>query len=176
MTDQSTELDPAAVQAAEAALTAAGQPTHENVQADYFSFEETHVVTLPDGVSFIEHKTLNEGQRRKYLNGINRDVVIARATGDAKMSMKPGDERLSLLKTAITGWNLKRNGNPLPFSGPNLQMFLDNAPPKVIDIVDKEIRKVNAWLVEDMSVEDLEREIANLEELLESKRKDEAGK
>lgn len=161
---------------AEQAMRDRGEPTTEAVQVDYFGFEETHVVLLPDGISFIEHKTLNEGQRRKYLNGMNRDVIIERASGNAKMSMAPGDERFSLLSTAITGWNLKRAGNPLPFNAQNLRLFLDSAPPKIIDLIDKEVRKVNAWLLEDMSIEDLEKEIENLQELIEEKRKEEAGK
>ena len=175
MTTTTQEKDPA-VEAAEQAMRDRGEPTTESVQVDYFGFEETHVVNLPDGKSYIEHKTLNEGQRRQYLNGMNRDVIIERASGNAKMSMAPGDERYSLLSTAITGWNLVRNGNPLPFNKQNLRLFLDSAPPKIIDLIDKEVRKVNAWLLEDMSIEDLEKEVENLQELIEEKRKEEAGK
>jgi hypothetical protein len=174
MTQQT--LNPDDIAAAESSMRAAGVPTHEPVQVDYFGFDETHTVTLPDGVSYVEHRALNEGQRRKYLNGMNRDVVIQRATGDARMSMKPGDERYSLLKTALTGWNLKQNGNALPFNERNLEMFLTSAPPRVIDIIDKEIRKVNAWLLEDMTLEDLKKERENLDELIAAKEAEEAGK
>lgn len=173
-TDQ--ELSPEAIASAEAAMRDAGVPTHEVVQVDYFGFEETHVVNLPDGKSWVEHKTLTEGQRRKYLNGINRDVVISRSTGDAKMQMQPGDERYTLLLTALTGWNLVRNGNPIPFNPSNVKLFLESAPPKIIDVIDKEVRKVNAWLIEDMSVEDIDKEIANLQELRAVRVEEEAKK
>jgi len=173
-------ISPEAVASAESAMREAGVPTHERVADDYFGFEETHRVALPDGVSFIEHKTLTEGQRRNYLNGMNRDVVIQRATGDARMRMAPGDERYSLLKTAISGWNLQRKGGkgdlePVQFTPGNLEKFLQSAPPKIIDLIDKEVRKVNAWLIEDMSVEDIEREIQTLTELRDKKQEEEAG-
>lgn len=174
MTTTTQEKDPA-IEAAEQAMRDRGEPTTEAVQVDYFGFEETHVVPLPDGKSYIEHKTLTEGQRRKYLNGMNRDVVIERASGNAKMSMAPGDERYSLLSTAITGWNLVRNGNPLPFTKQNLNLFLESAPPRVIDLIDKEVRKANAWLLEDMSLEDLIKERENLDEMIATKEAEEAG-
>lgn len=173
-TDQ--QFSPEAVASAEAAMREAGVPTHETVQVDYFGFEEVHTVNLPDGQSWVQHKTLNEGQRRKYLNGINRDVVISRSTGDARMQMAPGDERYSLLLTALSGWNLVKAGNPVPFNQNNVKLFLDSAPPRVIDVIDKEVRKVNAWLVEDMGVEDIDKEIANLQELREAKVAEEAKK
>lgn len=172
-------LSPDAVASAEAAMTANGVPTHERLADDYFGFDEVLVVTLPDGVSWVQHKVLTEGQRRKYLNGMNRDVVIQRATGDARMTMAPGDERYSLLKTALCGWNLKKRNHrgdleDVPFTPGHLEKFLDGAPPKVIDLIDKEVRKANAWLIEDMSVEDIEREIATLQELREKKQEEEA--
>jgi hypothetical protein len=173
-------ITPEAVASAEQAMRDNGMPTHEVVAEDYFGFDETHIVKLPDGVSFVEHKTLSEGKRRKYLNGMNRDVVIQKATGDARMSMAPGDERYSLLKSAITGWNLKRRNNrgeleDVSFTPGNLEKFLESAPPRVIDLIDKEVRKVNAWLIEDMSVEDIDKEIKTLEELRETKLAQESG-
>ena len=173
-------ISPEAVASAEAAMAANGVPTHESLADDYFGFDETHVVTLPDGVSWVQHRVLSEGKRRKYLNGMNRDVVIQRATGDARMTMAPGDERLSLLKSAICGWNLQQRNprtqqmEPVPFTEHNLQKFLDVAPPRIIDLIDKEVRKANAWLIEDMSVEDIEKEIATLQELLETKQNEAA--
>lgn len=160
----------------EANMREAGVPTHEPVIVDYFGFEETYVLPLPDGRQTIEHKVLNEGQKRKYQNSINRDVVIQRATGDAKMRMAPGDERHHLLKTAITGWNMFRNGQPYAFSPRNLDDFLELAPPRIIDLIEKEVRKANPWLLQDMSVEDIDKEMANLQEMRDKKVEEEAGK
>lgn len=151
----------------------------EQVQVDYFGLQEVHRVPLPDGKSWVEHTTFTEGMRRKYLNSMNRDIVVQRNTGDAKMSMKPGDERFSLLMEAITGWNLIKDGKPLPFSkdsnGSTLAQFLAAAPPKIIDVIEKDVRMKNAWLLEDMSIEDMEKERDTLDELIAKKREEQAG-
>lgn len=158
------------------AMAAAGVPTTERVQVDYFAFDVSHTVMLPDGITWVQHKEMTEGQRKKYLNQINRDVVIHRQTGDARMRMAPGDERHALLETALTGWNLVKDGQPFPFNERNVKAFLAAAPPKVIDLIEKEVRKANAWLIEDMSVEDIDKEIKTLEELKAAKQAEEAGK
>lgn len=147
----------------------------ERVQADYFAFSETHKVQLPDGVTYVEIKSLNEGERRKYLNGMNRDVEIDRASGNAKMQMRPGDERFALLREAIVGWNLIMGGTPVTFNSAMKEQFLNQANPKIIDLIDKETRKLNAWLLEDMSLEDLLKERDNLDEMIETKRRESEG-
>lgn len=153
-----------------------GLTTEEGVQDDYFGTDEVHRAYLPDGKSYIEHRTLSHGLRKRYLNKTNRDLSINRATGDAKISMKPGDEKDELLKTAICGWNLVRAGQPVPFSPGALESWLQNANPKIVDIVEKEIRKANPWLMAEMSSEDIQREIDSLQEMLEVKKKEEEGK
>ncbi len=162
--------------AMEANMEASGIATYEQVAADYFGFEETDRVFLPDHVSYVEHKVLNEGQRRKYLNAVNRDVRIQKATGDALMRMSPGDERMQLLKTAIVGWNLKRGGQDVPFNDRNLTEFLEKANPRIMDLIEKEIRKANPWLLAELSIEDIDREIQGLTELRERKVEEEEGK
>jgi hypothetical protein len=171
-------LDPAydaRVASTEAAMREAGAPTEDIVEVDYFAFDVTHTVHLPDGKQYVEHRELNEGQRKKYLNGMNRDMLVNRASGDMRVKMAPGDERHALLETAITGWNLQRGGNPLPFSPKELKNFLEVAPPRIIDIIEKDVRKHNPWLLQEMSVEDIDKEIASLEEMREVKLKEEAG-
>lgn len=151
----------------------------ESSQADYFGFEEFHQVTLPDGVSWIQHKTLTEGDRRKYLNAVNRDVRVSKASGDAILSMKSGEENHALLVAAITGWNLQRGGQPVPFSkgspGANLEQFLDKADPRLVDLILKDVRKKNSWLMAEMSVEDIDKEIEALHEMRKAKVEEEAG-
>lgn len=168
--------DDARVVAMEANMVAQGVATTERVQADYFGFEETHRVVLPDGISFIEHKVLNEGARRRYLNSVNRDVKFQKATGDAIMRIASGDEKGALLKAAIVGWGLSRAGQPVAFNPRNLDEFLEKAPPKVIDLIHKDVQRANDWLVADVTVEDIDREIADLQEMRAKKLDEEAGK
>lgn len=148
----------------------------QSVQADYFGFSEVHRVLLPDGVSFVEHQELNEGARRKYLNKTNRDVRLNRASGDATISMAPGDERRALLEAALTGWNLVRDGKPIPFTTQALGQFLETANPRVVDLIEKDIRLKNPWLLAEMTVEDIDKEITALQEMRETKIKEEEGK
>lgn len=159
------EIAAAREAAVEKGLKAAGQPIDDAVQEDYFGFDEVHRVPLPDGVSFVEHKSLTEGARRKYLNGVNREVRIKRASGDATLSTSPGDERLSLLKAAVVGWNLTRSGQAVEFTLRNLEDFLDKASPKIVDLIEKDVRLKNPWLLAEMTVEDIDTEIEALQEM-----------
>ena len=169
-------VEAARAKSVEQGLRDAGQPTEELIQEDYFGFEITHRVMLPDGVSFIEHRELNEGQRRKYLNETNKAVRIQRATGDAVMNMAAGDDRHALLKEAIVGWSLQRNGQPHPFTRAALNDFLEKANPKVVDIVEADVRKHNPWLSAEMTVKDIDEQIENLKTLREQALEREGGK
>ena len=144
-------------------LRADGQAPYTAVQDDYFGFNERYIFTLPDGKSFIEHKALTEGDRRQYLKGTNREVKFAKATQDASMKLSPGEDKAALLTVAITNWNLMRGGQPLPFSPANLRNFLEVANPKIIDLIHEDVTKHNPWLLNELSVEDLDREIAALQ-------------
>lgn len=170
-----TEVDEAP-NAAEAALKAAGKPTEDTIRHDYFAFEETLRVPLSDGTSYIEHKVLNEGAKRQYLNKTNRSVKVSRVTQEASITSAPGDERHALLEAAITGWDLQTGGQSVPFNKDNLRRFLEVADPRVIDDIEKAIRLANPWLLQEMSVEDIDKEIAALQELRTKKVEEEEGK
>lgn len=176
MTPEAEEAERRRVDAVEAGMKRDGIPVEESVQDDYFGFEESHKAYLPDGKSFIEHKTLNHGARKSYLNKTNRDLKINRASGDASISMKPGDEKDELLKAAVTGWNLVRAGEPVPFTKHAFDQWLQNADPRLVDIVEKDIRKKNPWLLAEMSIEDIDKEIESLQAMREVKLKEEEGK
>lgn len=171
-------IDPEVQEQREATLAAVGAPkavTEDHIRADYFGQGETWTVPLPDGVSSFTHQRLMEGAKRKYMNAVNRDLVMNRQTQDARLKMAPGDDRAELLKLAIVGWDLVKDGQPLPFNERNLRIVLDSFPPEVLDIVEKDIRKHNAWLEAESTIEDIEREIENLQELLARKVKEKEG-
>lgn len=145
------------------------------VQEDYFGVADTHRTILPDNVSFIEWKVMNEGERRRYLNATNREVKLQKG-GDTVIGMRPGDDRWHLLTTAIVGWNLKRAGQDVTFSRQQLEEWLNVAPPRIVDLVEKDIRRGNPWLLAEMTVEDIDKEIASLQEMRETKIKELEGK
>lgn len=158
-----------------AALPNAGAVA-DSAQADYFGFDETHRAVFPDGVSYLVHRSMNEGARRKFLAASSKDVKIQRGTGDMSLKMAAGEDREALFLATVEGWNLVRAGVPVPFSKSALQDFIAKANPKVLDHVEKQIRTANPWLLADMSVEDIDREIENLNEMRALKVQEEAGK
>lgn len=165
----------------EANLAAAGQPTQDRVQRSYFGTEETFNFMLDDGISFITHKKLNEGARRRYQNDQNKEIAIKKATQDYVMKLAPGDSRHLLLTLAVCNWNLvDDNGRPVPFSkgspGSTWEQFLQRAEPSLIDDLEAEIREKNPWLSEEMTVEAIDEEIEKLHELRNEAVKREEGK
>lgn len=170
------DRETARVASIEAGMVKAGIPIDEPSPVDYFAFDQTLRVLLPDGVSWVEHKVLNEGQRRKYLNETNRNVRFKKATGDAEMNLAPGTEKAALLEVALINWNLIKDGISTPFRIDTLRNFLNVANPKIIDIIHKEIVKANSWLMAEMSLEDIDREIAALQEMRVTKVAEEEGK
>ena len=163
------------------AMKAEGVSTTEAVVEDYFGFAEDFKVMLPDGISYIIHSSLNEGARRSYLNNQNRDITVEKVTGNAKVKVMQGEERFALLKAAITGWSLQTKNKvndlvPVVFTTAKLVEFLEKAPPKIIDIIEKDVRKHNPWLMAQATSDDIREQIKELEEMLEAKLVEEAGK
>lgn len=164
----------------ESAMQADGVATEQRQQQSYFGFDETQQVFMPDGISWVEIKPLSEGERRKYMNEVQKEARLQRATGDMIVKMQTGEERFQLLLRAITGWNfIMPNGSPAPFSngspGSEVGKWLDKASPRIVDIVHKEVMKQNPWLMAEMTLEDIDKQIAELQELREQKLQEEEG-
>jgi len=147
-------------------------------QANYWGFNATEKFYFPDGVTWIEHKIMNEGDKVKFQKKTGRDITLSRQ-GDAKLKLDSGTERHELIKTCATNWNLIREGangpEPVPFDERNKNAFLDVADPKIIEDLETAIRKANPWLIGDLSVEELEKQRDEIEELLVAAREREAG-
>jgi hypothetical protein len=144
-------------------------------QQDYFGFQRGEKFTFPDGVTYIEIQALNEGKKKEFQDKVSKDLVLEQRTGNARMSVLQGTERHELIKAACVDWNLKRGDTLVPFNKINLNDFLTLGDPKIIENLEKAIRKLNPWLMADMKSEDIQREIDNLQEMLEEAKKREAG-
>jgi hypothetical protein len=160
----------------EANMRAEGVSLVAQVQEDYFGFDVHHRVTFPDGITYVEHREFNEGQRKQYLNQANRDVRLQKVTGDAIIKTKPGDERAALIEIAVIGWNLIRGGKPVHFTPSNLHSWLEVANPKVVDLIHKDIYAHNPWLLAELSLEDIDKQIEELQEMRAVKVAEEEGK
>ena len=151
-----------------------GETMERTAPTDYFGFQATERFTFPDGQQFIEFSIMNEGAKARFQKLTTRDLVVQRG-GDARMKMDPAQERHELIRQSVTSWNLYRGGNAVAFSDRSLKDFLDLANPKLIEDLEKAIRKANPWLMADMKSEDIEREIENLNEMLKVAQEREAG-
>jgi hypothetical protein len=160
-------------------FTAAEPGDVRSVQADYYGTDEKYTVTLPDGITFVECKTMTEGDRQKYQSSVNRDVRVSRQSGDMHLKLSTGEERMALLTAVIVGWNVVRAGAPVPFSkgspGSELNKFILQAPPSIVDHIERSIRRKETWLLGEATVEDLDAQIAELTELREKKAAEEVG-
>lgn len=152
-----------------------GQQTDAPKQADYFGFRSTEKFMFPDGITWIEIRRMNEGEKKEFQDKTSSDMVLERKSGDARVTMKQGTQRHELLKASIVDWNLVREGRPVPCQRVQIGDFLTLADPRLIEDLEKAVRKINPWLMAEMTVEDIEREIGNLEEMLEIAKKREAG-
>lgn len=161
---------------AAAAMQQAGERTEDIVEVDFFGCDERRTVFLPGSSSqYVVVKEFTEGDRKKYLDRTNKDVRFSKG-GDASMKASPGSDRHELLRIAIVDFHLLKAGTPVTqATHPRaLDEFLDKTSPRVIDHIVKEVHKLNPWLLAEMTVEDIEKEIADLEEMLEVRKKEEA--
>jgi len=140
------------------------QAVNQRVQEDYFGFQATERYTFPDGLTYVEFSVMNEGQKLKFQKATGRDIVLQRS-GDARMRMDPGSERHELIKTCIVDWNLTRNGQLVPLNPRNLDDFLKLTNPRLVEEIEKAIRKANPWLLGDMKPADIRQQIDDLEEM-----------
>lgn len=151
-------------------------PIVEEVQyEDYFGFESYHEFTLPDGKQKIFFTSLNEGQKTKFQQKINKDIHLNQQTRDARIKTDPAGERHELILASVTGWTLKRRSprsgqwEDVPFSGERrgseLDKWLQVANPVIVEKLEEAIRKANPWMLAEMTVEQIDEEIKRLEDL-----------
>lgn len=181
MTDIAPPVDPDLVAAGVATPSGgAADAPQDSAYVDYFGVDTEEKFVMPDGVSYLVLKKLDEGTRRKFLNDTNKDITIDRQTQAMKMKMGVGDDRFYLLRRAIIGWNLHRANSqgqmvPVPFNaggdskssfeGSNLAQFLNMADPTLIDRIEIKVRQMNPWLMQDLTAEQIDEQIAQLEEM-----------
>jgi hypothetical protein len=137
----------------------------EQAHVDYFGFSQEETYYLPDGEQYFKFRVMNEGDKSQFQRRTQRDVVVERQSGNARMKMDQAQERHELIRTCVTGWNLYRGGQPIQYNERALKDFLELADPKIVEGLETAIRKANPWLLGEMSSEDIRKEIDNLEEM-----------
>jgi hypothetical protein len=149
---------------------------------DYYGFDERDKWYFPDGKQWIEFKKLTEGDRAKYMKATRSDVHLNQKTQEARIPFDQSQDRKQLLLHSVTDWHIVRftrsNGRitavtPLPFPegagartpGGALAQWIDSANPAILAELEKAIRKANPWLLNELSVEQIDKEISDLTEL-----------
>lgn len=142
---------------------------------DYFGFDERERWFLPDGKQWIEFKKLNEGDRARYLKATKSDVHLNQRSGEARIPFDQSKERKELLLASCTDWHMVRKGRggnwePVAFvnngtPGCQFAQWIDKANPTILAQLEKAIRKANPWLLNELTVEQIDKEIADLQEL-----------
>lgn len=171
-----------AMQVTQTAMLEAGVNPEESQETDYFGFSSNHEFIMPNGRQKIFFSAMNEGAKSKFQKVTSRDLRVNRQSGDAHVKMDPAAERHALIEESVTGWTLRRK-NPqkghwedAPFNQPTLRRFLEVSDPAIIEDLEKEIRKANPWMMDELTVEEIDREVENLQELRVEAVKREEGK
>ena len=156
-----------------AAAQAAGVVTEVHVTQDFFGFTDETKHFLPDNVQYFVLQRMNEGQKSQYQREVRSDITIQRASGDAKMQPDPAKERHALIKACVVNWSVYTKGPdgkvfepPFSLSGGkvNLEHWLKVADPRLVEDLETACRKLNPWLVAEMSVSEIDKAIEELKE------------
>lgn len=139
------------------------------VQQEYFGFGGEEKFYLPDGISYIAFRIMNEGRKSSFQKDVKRDLTIERSTGNARTAVDPSVERHALIISSCTDWNLLRGGRVIEFSERNVRIFLQDADPKIVEDLETAIRKANPWLMGDVTLEDIDKSIEELKKQREEK-------
>lgn len=153
----------------------------EQRQQSYYGAQDEHQWYFPDNISFITFIELNEGGRQKYVDAAQSDARLQRGSGDMLIKMQASKAKMTLFNEAIVGWNVIRpDGSKIPFSknseGSELWKYIRAMPPRLVDALEEAIREKNPWLLQDMDLEDIDKEIENLQKMREQKVAQDQGK
>ena len=111
----------------------------------------------------IYFNTMNEGARARYQKMINHPLKLLRENNDAEMPVDTAGDRHALILCSVDGWRLFKNGEEVAYREYMLKEWLKFANPEHVDLLEKEIREANPWLVNELSADQIRKEIANLE-------------
>jgi hypothetical protein len=137
---------------------------NDEVYEDYWGTDEKHEFYLPDGKQYFVFQIMDEGAKARFQRKTNQDISIGR-DNTAKVRMDPASERHTLIKESVVDWYLYKDGRPVAFDNGKLEKWLSVAPPKIVEDLELAIRKANPWMQAEMTVEMIDEQIRNLEDL-----------
>lgn len=165
-----------------------GEATEQEIIVDYWGYEQNERWYFPgqERISpqykaYLEIRRMTEGIRQSFQKRTNSRVTILKENQNAEMAVDPARDRRELIKHSVVGWVMFRQdpgGKPytVEFSNATFERWLDGADPRLIDELEKFIRTINPWMLDQMSLESIDKELDRLTELREQvkAREDEA--
>ena len=147
----------------------------------FFSTAERKDHYLPDDKQFFTLKVMNERDREKFEHATKSSTVINSKTQDMKIELDQSAQRHAIITSGVVDWHLVRrdpNGRAglIPFSESELRKWIKDANPTIVDDLAEAISKLNPWIRGERSVEDMEKEIEDLQDRIEEKKREDARK
>lgn len=105
----------------------------------------------------------------------------AGANRDVEVPMDPARDRWARIKHSVVDWFVmerKSDGqwSEVPFTKTVFQNWYQNADPAIIEQIETDIRNLNPWMTQDMTIEALEAERDRIDELIGKRREEEMAK
>lgn len=160
-------------------MRAKGEATEQEIFVDYWGYEQTDRWNLPGQErvpeqykAYFELKRMTEGVRQSFQKKTNSRVTILKENQNAEMAVDPARDRRELVKHSVVGWRMFRrgpDGKPFEVQWNNrvFEAWLDGADPRIVDELEKFIRTINPWMLDQLSVESIDKELDRLTELRE---------
>lgn len=164
-------------------------PAAEGVEfISYWGVSETHRFPLANG-QYFEIRPMDEGAKSKFQKLTNRGLRMNQRTNDAHWDVDPANERHVLIYESVIAWNIfqpDRNDPrgyseyPCPNEGTQqfkraLEQMIEKFDPKTVQDLEFFIRQKNPWMQSEMTVEQIDEQISDLQKLREEAKKREAG-
>lgn len=153
---------------------------------DYWGVRETFRFMLPDGRQYFEIRPLDEGGKTAFQQKTSKGIRMSQGSDEATIDIDPATERHELINRSVVGWHLvgRNKFGELQFIECSdnetnrrtaLQRFIKNMEPKIVQELEFFIRTKNPWMQEDVPIEELEKELARVQGLIDQKLAEEAG-
>lgn len=102
-------------------------------QRSYFATNKLNRAMLDDGISYVEHKLIDEGVFEEFQD-LTSTVKLNQVNQSTEVDLALGKTRRFLLQKLATGWNLvDESNNPIVFSYNRLMELPPQVIAKVID-------------------------------------------
>ena len=141
---------------------------------------------LADGKQYLEFRPMTWGDRNKYQSLTSTAVDINHKTRDMRLQPNTGRDNRELILMSTVDWHVvrfePRQGKyaPVPFTkngpGSNLDQWLNQADPNLVDAYLAAIQEANPWLKGERTSAEIREEIQRLNDELVLVERDEAAK